>query len=232
MPEIQLSEPDQHALRSLMSAEAVVGSPLPSRRVLASVATLIPCEAIGAGLANSSGRVIDSVLLPSTRPGETDPQVCDGPLPVGFQRWGHDPRDADHLTSDGHVDALLLGFRNGADHVAQIYFGRARRPFSDRDLAMLRLITPLLKRHLQEPATTRLPASLTVQERRVLQLVATGRSNAEIANCLCVAPSTVRKHLEHAFPKLGVSNRLAAVVAFEGGLARDSDRVELVARFA
>ena len=41
-------------------------------------------------------------------------------------------------------------------------------------------------------------------------------SNADVAARMSVRRVTVRKHLEHAFRKLGVSNRLAAVQAFEG----------------
>ena len=66
----------------------------------------------------------------------------------------------------------------------------------------------------------------------MLQLVAVGQSNAEIAARLSIAPCTVRKHLEHIFPKLGVTNRLAAAVAFEGRRLPDPDRVALVKRFA
>ena len=58
--------------------------------------------------------------------------------------------------------------------------------------------------------------------------VAAGLSNAEIAQALFIAPSTVRKHLEHAFRKLGVTNRLAAVVALEGRPVRDDRRERLV----
>ncbi len=36
-------------------------------------------------------------------------------------------------------------------------------------------------------------------------------ANAEIATTFCVAECTVRKHLENAYRKLGVSNRMAAV---------------------
>ena len=51
----------------------------------------------------------------------------------------------------------------------------------------------------------RLPATLTMTERRVLQLLATGWSNADIAADLYVSVATVRKHLENAYRKLGVT---------------------------
>lgn len=52
---------------------------------------------------------------------------------------------------------------------------------------------------------------LTRREREILGLVADGLSNAEIARALWVAPTTVAKHLEHAYSKLGVHSRTAAV---------------------
>ena len=116
----------------------------------------------------------------------------------------------------GTVDALLLGYRNGPDHVVQVALDRRRRPVHRRDVAVLRLLEPVLGRLFGEPPAPHLPPELTVQERRVLRLVAAGHSNTEIAERIGVAPCTVRKHLEHAFPKLGVTNRLAAVRAFEG----------------
>lgn len=93
---------------------------------------------------------------------------------------------------------------------------RRRRDADERDLAVLRMIEPLLQRLLRPPPSPPLPDSLTAQERRVLQLIAAGLTNHEIAEHLGVAPSTVRKHLEHAYPKLGVTNRLAAALAFHG----------------
>jgi DNA-binding CsgD family transcriptional regulator len=57
---------------------------------------------------------------------------------------------------------------------------------------------------------------LTARERDVLAWVARGKTNAEIAQLLWLAPSTVRKHLENVYAKLGVSTRTAAVARFLG----------------
>jgi DNA-binding CsgD family transcriptional regulator len=57
---------------------------------------------------------------------------------------------------------------------------------------------------------------LTSRERDVLSWVARGKTNAEIAELLWLAPSTVRKHLENVYAKLGVSTRTAAVARFLG----------------
>ena len=57
---------------------------------------------------------------------------------------------------------------------------------------------------------------LTAREREVLGWVARGKTNAEIARLLWVAPNTVRKHLENVYAKLGVNTRTAAVARFLG----------------
>lgn len=53
--------------------------------------------------------------------------------------------------------------------------------------------------------------SLSAREIEVLQLVADGASNAEIARSLHVTDATVKSHLVHVFSKLGVASRTAAV---------------------
>jgi DNA-binding CsgD family transcriptional regulator len=57
---------------------------------------------------------------------------------------------------------------------------------------------------------------LTTREREVLAWVARGKTNAEVAELLWLAPSTVRKHLENVYAKLGVNTRTAAVARFLG----------------
>lgn len=55
---------------------------------------------------------------------------------------------------------------------------------------------------------------LTPREREILDLVAEGKTNAEIAERLWVSPGTVRKHLDNIYGKLGVHTRTAAVTRF------------------
>ena len=53
-------------------------------------------------------------------------------------------------------------------------------------------------------------AGLTNREREVLDLVATGATNAAVAEALVVSPGTVKKHLDNIYAKLGVTTRTAA----------------------
>ena len=52
---------------------------------------------------------------------------------------------------------------------------------------------------------------LTEREREVLQLIAAGKSNAQIAQALVVAVSTVKAHVNHLFGKLAVTSRTQAI---------------------
>ena len=63
--------------------------------------------------------------------------------------------------------------------------------------------------------------ALSARELEVLTLVAEGRSNTDVAQSLHLSETTVKSHLAHIYPKLGVSSRTAAVAAArQSGLIR------------
>ena len=62
---------------------------------------------------------------------------------------------------------------------------------------------------------------LTAREREVLDLVAAGRSNAQIAAALYLSPKTVRNNVSNVLTKLQVADRAEAIVrARDAGLGR------------
>ncbi|MGF1647197.1 MAG: helix-turn-helix transcriptional regulator [Kineosporiaceae bacterium] len=58
------------------------------------------------------------------------------------------------------------------------------------------------------------PAPLTVRQREILSMAASGLTNAQIARRLHVAISTVERHCTMAYRAMGVRNRAEALVAF------------------
>jgi DNA-binding CsgD family transcriptional regulator len=52
---------------------------------------------------------------------------------------------------------------------------------------------------------------LTRREEMILRYIASGYSNADIVDQLCISPFTVKKHIRNIFRKIGVPNRLQAI---------------------
>jgi DNA-binding NarL/FixJ family response regulator len=105
-------------------------------------------------------------------------------------------------------EELLLGVRAAADGGALL-----------SPAVTARLLAEFASRR---PVANREPdelGRLTPREREVLDLVVRGMSNGEIARTLVVSHSTVKTHLTHVLDKLGLRDRVHAVVyGYEHGL--------------
>jgi DNA-binding NarL/FixJ family response regulator len=93
------------------------------------------------------------------------------------------------------------------------------------------LFAPTVTRRLVERFTGGPPRAdvpsldeLTPREVEILTLIARGLSNAEIADSLIVSQHTVKSHVAHVLGKLGLRDRVQAVVlAYEAGLVRPGE---------
>jgi DNA-binding CsgD family transcriptional regulator len=131
----------------------------------------------------------------------------------------------DHLRLDEYVFAALRAGACGflLKHPSPEGLVEAVRTVAAGD----GLIAPSVTRRLiaefaRTPAAAAPPTELdqlTERERAVLELVARGRSNAEIAEELVVGATTVKTHVGHVLTKLGLRDRIQAVIyAYETGL--------------
>ena len=95
---------------------------------------------------------------------------------------------------------------------AQGYLHRAIRSVRGGQQAFPRRITERL-------SSDQMTAGLSHRERQVLELVAKGLTNKEVANTLQISQFTVRNHLNHVTQKLDVSDRTEAIfIAIQNGI--------------
>jgi DNA-binding CsgD family transcriptional regulator len=121
----------------------------------------------------------------------------------------------------GVRDVLKLYLPCERERAASFVFDTSRPRFSEQDKELVSRLLPFL---IQTRRSARLRAAiatasnklalLTARETTVLARVAQGETNIQIANALFVAPTTVRRHLEHIFDKLEVRNRAAAAALY------------------
>jgi DNA-binding NarL/FixJ family response regulator len=90
-----------------------------------------------------------------------------------------------------------------------------------RALEQLGAVTDLARLDaLTAPRAAGGPSGLTGREVQVLELIAAGRTNRQIAESLFISERTVARHVSNIFTKLSVSSRSAATAyAFRHGLA-------------
>ena len=126
----------------------------------------------------------------------------------------------------GQTHLITVGLDSPLEHTKVFLFNRPTGPdFDERDCLVLDVLRPYLTMRYRaacgsrdapgEPGGCR---DLTPREREILELVAEGKTNAQIAEQLWISGGTVRRHLENAYGKLGVHTRTAAVRAASLGL--------------
>lgn len=83
-------------------------------------------------------------------------------------------------------------------------------------------VTEKMLHKMRKPVQADLYEQLTAREQEVLQLMAEGKSNQEIADQLFIALKTTKVHVSNILGKLGVHDRTQAVVyAFKHGLVKE-----------
>jgi len=191
-------------------AEPEPGAMLPLDAIEAA-ADLVGADLFGVFEIDSTGYVVRLASYPDL--GLQDPQVCDGPVPTRLVHDATQPHEDRASRRFGLRDIVWLGLATTSGTVVQLGYNRRRRFFSEQEIAVLTMVEPAIRRLVRGCAQPHPPDVLSRSERRVLALVSTGASNREVAEELVVTVATVRKHLENAYRKLGVTNRTAAALA-------------------
>jgi DNA-binding CsgD family transcriptional regulator len=140
------------------------------------------------------------------RPGRVDP------LPQRVSRWV-DRQRAVMSGGGGGLARPLSASRDGHRLVLRFLPAAAAHPEA-----------VLLSEDIVRSGPNSLEAmGLTAREADVLSAVATGATNAEIGERLHIAPSTVKKHLDNVYAKLGVSRRTGAAAIMLEMLGHHAD---------
>ena len=141
------------------------------------------------------------------------------PVTLGASRLGERPDGealADALLASplGHVDTS----NNYADGRSEQFLGDAIRRAA-RGETVLAAVADRLQTSPPDPA----PTDLTARELEVLTWVARGHSNAEVGARLFIGEATVKTHVTRILAKLGLRDRVQAVVlAYECGAVAPS----------
>ena len=113
-----------------------------------------------------------------------------------------------HAAVDAGADGYLLKATPRDDLIAAV-----RRAAAGQSVLDPKVAGSLMGRNRAD--------TLTAREREVLRAIAGGGTNRQVAAELMISEATVKTHLLRLYPKLGVTDRAAAVrVAFERGLIR------------
>jgi DNA-binding CsgD family transcriptional regulator len=211
---LSLSPSDQASVHQLLLAVPEPGFRLLPPGAVEAVGRLVVADVLCVSEIDRRGFMIRGFDEPAGVYDHLGPQCCDGLPPLGLQHLATFPADDEDVLFNraiGVRDTLRLSFPTASGTVVQVVFDRRQRLFTERDVAVLRLVEPALGNLMRTSCRLAHDDALSPSENRVLELVAAGASNRDVAEHLSVSVATVRKHLEHSYRKLGVGSRTAAV---------------------
>ena len=143
---------------------------------------------------------------------------------IPFARFREGALYDEYYRRIGIDHAMALPLYVDGDTLVSFVLNRRRRDFSDRDRDVLDLATATLAgiyRSVRLPrrsgrAAARLVAALTGREQQVIEWLAAGKTDRDIAAILGCSHRTVQKHLQRIYEKLGVETRTAAALRWLG----------------
>jgi len=149
-------------------------------------------------------------------------------LAGGHAAWTRDPLQQLMASVTGCDELATVPLTRGPAEVSGLSFGRRGRDFTEEELDFLASVQPLLQavaRHADRMARWRAQlsdadrahtacrdAGLTPRELHVLRLMADGLTATSVARRLGCSPRTAEKHVANAYRKLGVNDRVSAVL--------------------
>jgi DNA-binding CsgD family transcriptional regulator len=155
-------------------------------------------------------------------PGAVTQRISDLVPAATFRRT---PLYQDYYRPIGVEHAMAVPIHVQGDELVSFVLNRSGRDFTDRDRACVEAIRPhlghlfRLGRQVQDaraawgvpsPEAARALASLSSREREVMEWLAAGKTDRDIADILVIGRRTVHKHLQRIYEKLGVETRTAA----------------------
>jgi DNA-binding CsgD family transcriptional regulator len=128
------------------------------------------------------------------------------------RKWHSTGVYIDHIASNRADEALVMPLPAPPGIARQLVFFREPGcPFGDAERDAAVLLQPHIADALRLQGRRAASRLLTGRQYELLRLVAVGQDNIAIARQLGISPTTIRKHLENTFARLGVSSRTAAV---------------------
>ncbi|MFN2539815.1 MAG: LuxR C-terminal-related transcriptional regulator [Mycobacteriales bacterium] len=220
-----------------LEVAAAYAHPLRDEAFVEALLALIPCEGISLNdldVTHQRSAELDVVPWPSDQEGSGFWEHFWSSAPCSFTERGGPLAHAPCATTDfydvreWHATGMYAEFMRpagiewdlvlplpGPTGISRrlIFFRGPGRSFDEREKAAARVLAPHVVEALRRHARQQAAEALTPRQRELLCLCAQGLDNTRIARRLGMSVGTVRKHLENAFGRLGVTSRSEAVAS-------------------